>query len=90
MKNPSASGDAGRAPISAIEKHYRVKELRTLLGLSDRSTRRLIADEADVIVLPQRNGRFKRSYETTLIPESVVRRMLTRYKRGLIGQRILF
>lgn len=60
------------------EKHYRVKELCEILGLSDRSVRRLIADEVDVVVLPQKKARMKRAYETSLVPESVVRRILTR------------
>ena len=40
----------------AIEKHYRVKELCSILGLSDRSVRRLIASEADVVVLPEKKA----------------------------------
>jgi hypothetical protein len=65
----------------AIEKHYRVKELCSILGLSDRSVRRLIASEADVVVLPGKKARFKRAYQTSLVPESVVRRILTRLSR---------
>jgi hypothetical protein len=66
---------------TSIEKHCRYKELRLLLGLSDRSLRRLFEHEPGVVVLPHEICRKKRKYETVLIPESVVQRVLRRLTR---------
>jgi hypothetical protein len=68
--------------FTGIEKHYRYKELRPLTGLSDRSLRRLFEDEPGVVVLPHAICRKKRKYDTILIPESVVQRVLSRLTRA--------
>jgi hypothetical protein len=68
--------------VLTLEKHYRYKELKPVLGLSDRSLRRLFGDEPGVVVLPHTICRKKRKYETVLIPESVVQRVLTRLTRA--------
>ena len=68
--------------VAGIEKHYRYKELKPLTGLSDRSLRRLFEREPGVIVLPHRVCRNTRKYETVLIPESVVQRVLRRLTRA--------
>jgi hypothetical protein len=62
--------------VISIEKHYRFKELKPIMGLSDRSLRRLFEREPGVLVLPHPICRNKRKYETVLIPESVVQRVL--------------
>ncbi len=67
--------------VTGIEKHYRYKELRPLTGLSDRSLRRLFESEPGVVVLPHTICRNKRKYDTILIPESVVQRVLSRLTR---------
>ena len=66
---------------ASLEKHYRYKELKPLMGLSDRSLRRLFEQEPGVVVLPHEICRKKRKYETVLIPESVVQRVLRRLTR---------
>jgi len=70
------------ANVTGIEKHYRYKELKPLTGLSDRSLRRLFEGEFGVVVLPHTICRNKRKYETVLIPESVVQRVLSRLTRA--------
>jgi len=58
----------------AFEKHYRVKELARLWGLSARTVARIFAVEAGVIqVASNRSG--KRKYTTLSIPESVALRV---------------
>src|SRR3984957_16667333 len=57
----------------AFEKHYRVKELARLWGLSPKTVTRIFADEAGVIQVA--NGdTHKRKYATLSIPESVALR----------------
>jgi hypothetical protein len=57
-----------------FEKHYRVKELAGLWGLSPKTVTRIFADEAGVIRLA--NGvTQKRKYATLSIPESVALRV---------------
>jgi hypothetical protein len=69
-------------PAAGIEKHYRYKDLKPLTGLSDRSLRRLFEREPGVVILPHEILRNKRKYETVLIPESVVQRVLRRLTRA--------
>jgi AraC-like DNA-binding protein len=58
----------------AFEKHYRVKELAGLWGLSPKTVTRIFADEAGVIRVA--NGvTHKRKYATLSIPESVALRV---------------
>jgi len=61
-----------------IEKHYRLKEVRQFLPVSERTLRRLLDQEPDIPVLPQKKSRSKRIYKVRLIPESVLSRLLTR------------
>jgi hypothetical protein len=67
--------------VTGIERHYRYKELKLITGLSDSSLRRLFDGEPGVVVLPHAICRKKRKYETILIPESVVQRVLRRLTR---------
>ena len=53
----------------AFEKHYRVRELANLWGLSAKTVARIFADEADVIRVTN-YGAPKRKYVTLSIPES--------------------
>ncbi len=62
---------------ATLERHYRIKELRQHLPLSDRSLRRLFYGESGIVTI-EHQGRGKRTYRTVLIPESVVRRVLAR------------
>ena len=54
---------------SALEKHYRVRELAALWGFSDNTIIRLFTAEPGVIRLESGVGR--RKYTTLSIPESV-------------------
>lgn len=58
----------------AFEKHYRVKELAGLWGLSPKTVTRIFADEAGVIRVAN-DGATKRKYSTLSIPESVASRV---------------
>jgi hypothetical protein len=58
----------------AFEKHYRVKELAGIWGLSPKTVTRIFADEAGVIRVAN-NGSGKRKYATLSIPESVALRV---------------
>ena len=64
---------------SAFEKHYRVKELATLWGLSTKTITRLFADEPGVLSV---SGMFtgKRKYVTLSIPQSVALRIHERLR----------
>lgn len=67
----------------AIEKHYRAKHIVERTGLSDRTVRRLLKEEPGVRVLPgvAVSRHTRRKYETVLVPESVLQRILTRMER---------
>ena len=58
----------------AFEKHYRVKDLALLWGLSSKTLARIFADEAGVIRIDN-TGAGKRKYATLSIPESVASRV---------------
>jgi hypothetical protein len=60
--------------LIAIEKHYRIRELAGLWGLSAKTIARLFADEPGVIRLANR-GTGKRKYVTLSLPESVALRV---------------
>ena len=58
----------------AFEKHYRVKELAGLWGLSPKTVTRIFAAEAGVIRVAN-DVTYKRKYATLSIPESVAIRV---------------
>ena len=58
----------------AFEKHYRVKDLALLWGLSSKTLTRIFAGEAGVIRIDN-VGAGKRKYATLSIPESVALRV---------------
>lgn len=58
----------------AFEKHYRVKELAGLWGLSPKTIARIFGEEAGVIRVAN-EGVGKRKYATLAIPESVALRV---------------
>jgi hypothetical protein len=60
------------------EKHYTVEELAERLNLSHDTTRRLFIDEQGVVVISKPFSRYKRSYRTIRVPESVVNRVYAR------------
>jgi hypothetical protein len=58
----------------AFEKHFRVRELAGLWGLSAKTVTRIFADEGGVIRIAN-DGAGKRKYATLSIPESVALRV---------------
>lgn len=66
-----------KAPDSRpFERHYSVKEIAVMWGLSQDVVRELFADEPGVLVIGDKTGRRKkRRYATLRIPESVVERV---------------
>jgi hypothetical protein len=69
----------------AFEKHYRVKELAGIWGLSPKTVSRLFADEPGVIRVAN-DLTSKRKYATLSIPESVASRVHERLGTPAIGQ----
>ena len=69
----------------AFEKHYRVKELAGIWGLSAKTVSRLFADEPGVIRVAN-DLRSKRKYATLSIPESVASRVHERLSVAAVGE----
>ena len=67
---------------AAFEKHYCVSEVAELWGLSERTIRRIFADEPGVIKWENGETRFKRGYTTLRIPESVVQRVHRKLRKA--------
>jgi hypothetical protein len=61
------------------DKHYSVREVASLLNLSDDKVRRLFQDEPGVLVIGDQSRKSKRRYTTLRIPESVLERVLRRF-----------
>jgi AraC-like DNA-binding protein len=61
-----------------IEKHYRVKELAQLWGVSRQTIQRIFVDEHGVVAIGKPRTRHRRPHLTLLIPESVVARVKNR------------
>jgi hypothetical protein len=75
---------SSRIPPSApvFERHYSVKDLAALWALSERTIRRIFADEPGIIEWGQAETRSKRAYRTLRIPESVAQRVHRRMRRA--------
>ncbi len=74
---------SGNVQRPAMERHYRVRELAALWGLSTNTITRLFADESGVLCLGN-EGTGKRKYVTLAIPESVVSRVHERFRNQLL------
>src|SRR6266566_3720678 len=70
----SQGGSALGLATVAFEKHYRVRELARLWGLSAKTVTRMFVEEAGVIRVAN-DGTGKRKYATLSIPESVALRV---------------
>lgn len=66
--------------MTAFERHYRVKELARLWGLSANTVTRMFVNEAGVLRVDN-IGSSKRKYITLSIPESVALRVHERLSR---------
>ena len=73
-KYPQTSSESLDADIG-VERHYSVAELAKLWGLSTRTIRRIFENEPGVLLWGNSETRFKRSYVTLRIPETVVLRV---------------
>jgi hypothetical protein len=61
--------------MSALEKHYSIREIAELWGFSIGAVRHIFRDRTDVIHLGHGERRNKRGYFTIRVPESVVQRV---------------
>lgn len=59
-------------------KHYRVKDLATMWGVSHWYIRDLFKDEPGVVILARPITGHKRGYSTMVIPEAVAARVYQR------------
>ena len=85
VANEPARQDVDRPQRLAVagittEPHFSVKELATQWGLSERTIRRLIEDEPDVIAI-HKNSRLRRTYRRVQIPASVAERIHRKIRR---------
>jgi hypothetical protein len=67
-----------RDVLATGEQYRTVKEVATLLNLSQDAVRRMFHDEPGVLVLGDRSSKHTRRYTTLRIPDSVLRRVLRR------------
>lgn len=64
--------------ILSIEKHHRVDVVASRLGMSPETIRRMFWDEPGVLKWSRPRSKYRRSYTTLLIPESVFQRVYRR------------
>lgn len=81
-KDSSADGTIPPPCDIALEKHYFVWELAQLWGISERTIRRIFANEPGVVKWGREESRFKRAYTTLRIPDSVVKRVHRRLRQA--------
>lgn len=79
VRKPSRIETSSADP--AFERHYSVAELVELWGLSEKTVRRIFGGEPGVLEWGHDEERFKRSYKTLRIPESVVQRVHRRMRK---------
>lgn len=76
------SSDGGLLLYVMKEKHFAPTEIAELWGVSPDLVRDLFRKEPGVLRLERPGTRFKRSYSTLRIPESVLDRVYTRLSSG--------
>jgi hypothetical protein len=67
--------------VAALEKHYTSKEIAELWSLSEDTVRALFRDYPGVLKIAQPARRFKRSYVSIRIPESVIQKRHSELQR---------
>ena len=77
---PSVAPSGIRSDI-AFERHYSVRDLVALWGLSEKTVRRMFTDEPGVLEWGHEEERYKRPYRTLRIPESVAARVHRRMRK---------
>ena len=65
----------------AVEAHFSVKQLAELWGFSQRTIRRLIEDEPELVTI-RRDSRNKRTYRRVQVPASVAERIHRKLTAG--------
>jgi hypothetical protein len=65
--------------VSALETHYRPKEIAKMWGWSVKTVLRRFRNEPGVLKVEQPETRKKRSYCQITVPESVLLRVHARY-----------
>jgi hypothetical protein len=68
--------------MSALERHYTVKEIANLWRYSTNTIRRLFRDEKGTVKIGSPETRFKRKRWQLSIPESVVLRVHDKLRNG--------
>ena len=86
--NIDTVGSRLRMESFAFERHYRVKELAGLWGLSPKTISRIFAEEAGVIRVAN-DGTNKRKYATLSIPESVASRVHERLRNPTMPETLI-
>jgi hypothetical protein len=71
---PTGQSQQQKGGESIAEPHFSVKQLAELWGFSERTIRRLIADEPEVVMI-HKGSRLKRTYRRVQIPASVAERI---------------
>lgn len=64
------------------ERHYTVDQVAEMWSLSRESVRQMFLSEVDVLRIARPGNRYKRSYVTLRIPESVLNRVYRRMCGG--------
>jgi hypothetical protein len=67
------------------ERHYTIDEVSEMWNLSRDSVRRIFLAEPDVPKISRPGNRYKRSYVTLRIPESVLNRVYRRMCAGRVA-----
>ena len=78
MAGPAARPKGG---TGAVEAHFSVKQLAELWGFSQRTIRRLIEDEPELVTI-RRDSRNKRTYRRVQVPASVAERLHRKLSAG--------
>jgi hypothetical protein len=71
---PVGQSQRQKGGASIAEPHFSVKQLAELWGFSERTIRRLIEDEPEVVMI-HKGSRLKRTYRRVQIPASVAERI---------------
>jgi predicted transcriptional regulator len=73
--------------ITLNERHFSVKDVATMWGLSPAAIRRMFRNEPGVLRFGKEKPGHQRDYVTLRIPESIVERVYRRCMRpGLVSQ----
>ena len=73
------SEDTTRGPAPPIPQYYRLSAIAARLGLSEKTVIRRLVGDPDVLVVTEKK-RGTRRYQTYLIPESSIRRLIDALK----------